>query len=161
MTDPIALICMLTGCTEEDANRVFNETEDVIDAIDRILEKKPSAINEYIESKKRPRQVTPEEKIVGSFREKLKELDNLISTALYRPLREELAEMRGRHGETVLQNNYSQECLPPSPQSKVEIQETACLSQSECSCDLQSRGQIPPCSDLRCLQSCQDQEKGL
>lgn len=158
MADPIQTICSLTGCSEEEAKRAFDETEDVVEAVDRLLEKKPSAAEKFL-NKKRTREVTPEEEIIGPVRKIMKLMDEKISTSLYRPLREELAEMRDRHEETVQQNNYSQECLLPSLELKAETQGIACPSQSEYSSGLQSNGQTLPCSDHQSLQLSQDQGK--
>ena len=53
MTDPLETICNLTGCTLEDATQVYNETKDVIEAVDRLLAKPQSAADKYIQSKKK------------------------------------------------------------------------------------------------------------
>lgn len=161
MTDPLETICNLTGCSMEDAERVYNETKDLVEAVDRLLEKRQSAADKYIESKRIKKEVTEEEKIIAPIRTMLKQMDDNISTSLNQRERAESAERLARLGEMVLQNNCSQECQIPSLESEAERQETACPSQFECSCDLQSSGQTLPCSDLQSLQSYQDQEKEL
>jgi hypothetical protein len=157
MTDPIETICNLTGCSHEEAERVYNETKDMIEAVDRLLETKPSSAEKYIQSKKKPKQVTEEEKIIGPYRAYLKELDEKRSTSLGQHGHEGSVEMLDRHAEMVLQNNCSQECQLPSLQSAVETRETACPSQSEYSCDSQLNVQTSPCSGLQSLQSFQGQ----
>jgi hypothetical protein len=126
MNDPIQTIRSLTGCTEEQANKAFDETEDIIEAVDRLLEKKPSPADKFLSGKKRPREVTPEETVIGPIRTMLKTLDEKTSTMLYRPVRGEQAETQDPLVEKVLQSSYFQECQLPSLQSKVEKQETVC-----------------------------------
>lgn len=157
MADPIQTICSLTGCMQEEAERAFAETEDVIEAVDRLLEKKPSKADKYIIGKKRPREVTPEEQVVGKFRNTLKHFDDLVSTSLYQPSREGQGEMPTHHEGKALQSSCFQECQLPSLQSEVERQGTACQLQSECSCDSQLNGQTLPCSDRQCPQPCREQ----
>jgi hypothetical protein len=137
MADPIQMICSLSGCTQEEAERAFTETEDVIEAVDRLLAKKPSAADKYLSGKKRPREVTPEEQVVSKFRNTLKHFDDLVSTSLYRPAHEGQDETRDPHEETAQQTNCFQQCQLPSLQEGAQTQETACPLQSECSSDLQ------------------------
>ena len=157
MADPIQMICSLSGCTQEEAERAFTETEDVIEAVDRLLAKKPSAADKYLSGKKRPREVTPEEQVVSKFRNTLKHFDDLVSTSLYRPAHEGQGETRDPHEETAQQNSYFQECQLPSLRSEVETRETAYPSQFECSSCSPSSGQTQPYSDRQCPQSSQVQ----
>ena len=60
MADPIETVCLLTGCTEAEAEKALAETEDLVEAVDRLLEKKPSPAEKFLSEKKRPRKVTPE-----------------------------------------------------------------------------------------------------
>jgi hypothetical protein len=153
MTDPLETICNLTGCTIEQAERAYFETRDIVDAVDLLLERKPSAIDKYIQSKKKQIEVTEEEKIIKPIREMLKQLDEKIATSLGQRGYEGSVETLARPSEMVLQNNCSQECQLPSLQSEAGTQGTVCQSQSECSCDSQLNGQTQPCSGLRCPQS--------
>ena len=157
MTDPVQMVCTLTGCTQEEAEKVLNDTEDVVEAVDRLLVKKPSNADKYLSEKKRSRELTPEEQIVSKFRPTLQQFDKLVSTSLYQPVREELNETQVLHEETAQQNSYSQECQLPSLQSEVETQGTACPSLSGCSCGSPSSGQTPHGSGPQCPQSCQVQ----
>lgn len=159
MSDPIQTVCLLTGCTEEEADRALMETEDIVDAVDRLLEKKPSPADKYINSKKRAREVTPEEEIVQPIRAMMKKFDEVRPISLYQREPEVLDEMQDLPEETVQQNNYSQECQLPSLESKAQKQETAYQLPSEYSCDSQSNDQTSLCSDLQSLQLSQVQEK--
>jgi hypothetical protein len=159
MSDPIQTVCSLTGCTEEEAKQALNQTEDIVDAVDHLLEKKPSPAEKFLTGKKRPREVTPEEEIIRPIRTMMKEFDEKTSTLLYRPLREEPAEKRDPLVEKVLQSSYFQECQLPSLESEAEKQETACQSQFGCSSCSQSNGQTQPCSDRQCPQLSQVQGK--
>ena len=158
MADPIQTICTLTGCSQHEAEKTLNETEDVVEAVDRLLEKKPSAADKILSGKKRPREVTPEEQIIGKYRDTLKHFDNLVSTSLYRPSHVERAETQVRPEEKAPQSSCSQEYPQPSRLSVVQIPEIVYPSQSECSCGSQSNGQTSHDSDRQCPQSCQGQE---
>ena len=125
MSDPIQTICSLTGCTEDEAKRVFDETEDVIEAVDRLLEKKPSVAEKIINERKRVRQVTPEEELIGPIRKMLKTIDEKRPISLYQPEHVEQVEKQDHHEEMVQQNNCSQECQLPSLESEAQKQGTA------------------------------------
>ena len=158
MADPLETICELAGCSRDDAEKVYSETNDVVEAVDRLLAKPQSSAEKYIQSKKPKKEVTEEEKIIAPYRKYLKELDEkMSSTSLSQHGHEGSVERLVRPAEMVLQNNCSQECQLPSLQSEVETQGTACQSQSGCSCGSQLNDQTLPCSDLQCPQSCQDQ----
>ena len=157
MTDPVETICNLSGCSYDHAKQMYEITGDIVEAVDRLLELKPSAADKYIQSKRVKREVTEEEKIIAPYRAILKEIDEKMSTSLGQHGHEGSVEMLDRHEEMVLQNNCSQECQIPSLQSEAGKQETACQLQSECSCDLQLNDQTLPYSGPQCLQSCQDQ----
>lgn len=156
MTDPLETICNLTGCSMETAEKVYDETKDVVEAVDKLLEIKESAANKYIQRKKRKLEETEEEKIIKPYRKILKEFDSILEGQLSHG--GSTAKL-DRHEETVQQNNCSQECQLPSLELKAETQETAYPSQSEYSSCLQSNDQTLPCSDHQSLQSCQDQGK--
>ena len=157
MADPIETICNLAGCSYEDAKKMYEVTNDIVEAVDRLLEPTLSAAEKYIQSKKPKREVTEEEKIIGPYRVILKEFDEKMSTSLGQHGHEGSVERLDHHEEMVLQNNCSQECQIPSLESVAEKQETACQLQSECSCDSQSNDQTSPCSGPQCPQSYQDQ----
>ena len=135
MADPLETIQTLTGCSEEDAKRVYEETKDLVESVDRLLEKRQSAVDKYIQSRKRKREVTEEEKVIAPYRAVLKEFDNRMPTSLSQHGHEGSVETLARPVEMVLQNNCSQECQLPSLQSEVQTQGTACPSQFGYSCD--------------------------
>jgi hypothetical protein len=145
MSQSIDMICTLTGCNYEMATEAFNETGDVTLSVDKILFKTE------LPTKKKPKMDETQEEI-KKIREVMKEFDkkmderpdstiNQFSTSLSRREREESVLTPTHLLETVLQNNYSQECQLPVLEEEVEKQETACQSQSESICDLLSNGQ--------------------
>jgi hypothetical protein len=158
MTDPVEMICNLAGCSREDAKIVYSETNDVVEAVDRLLIRTTSAADKYIQGKKRTYEVTEEEKIIRPYREVLKDMDEKMSTSLNRRGHEGSVEKLVHHEEMALQNSCSQECLLPSLQSEVQKQGTVCQSLSECSSGSPSSGQTSLCSDHQSPQSSLGQE---
>ena len=146
MQEQIDMICTLTGCDVVMASEVYSQTKDVTLAVDKILFK-----TELPSKKKQVRDAVS--KKISEIRELMQEIDKQMdarpdstinqfpATLLNRPVREVLDERRVRHGETVLQNNYSQECQLPVLQLEAQIPETVCQSQSESTCDLPLHGQ--------------------
>jgi hypothetical protein len=114
MSDPIETICNLTGCTREDAQRVYDETKDIVEAVDKLLEKVSSPAEKYI--KKRVRQVTPEEELMAPVRKIMKAFDENMTTSLSQHGHVGQVEQIAPHEETVQQNNCSQKCQLPSLQ---------------------------------------------
>ena len=157
MSDPIQIICTLTGCTQTEAEQAYDRTQDTVEAIDLLLAVPKSTATSNL--KKRPREVTPEEHIIAPIRKMLKEMDDKRSTSMYQREYEGSVEMLDLPEETVPQSNCAPECQPFSHQSGAQRQETVCLSQSECSCDLQSNDQTLPCSGQGCFQSIHLPEK--
>lgn len=141
MSDPIQIICSLTGCTEEEAKQAYNKTEDVIEAVDLLLATPDLPANKYINSKKRKREVTPEEEIIGPYRKILKEIDDRMSISLHQRGCEESSVTIVPREEKVQQSNCSRQCLLLSQEEEVQKPETVCQLQSECSCDSLSNGQ--------------------
>lgn len=140
------MICTLTGCNQDMARIIYHETKDVTLAVDKILFK-----TELPSTKKKQVRDEVSEKI-AEIRETMKEFDkkmderpdstvNHFPISLSRRVREVSNARLARRGETVLQNNYSQECQLPVLQSEAQTPETVCLSQSELTCDLPSHGQ--------------------
>ena len=139
------MICTLTGCDQDMAREVFNQTGDVTLAVDKILFK-----TELPPKKKRVLDEVGSE--LEKIRETMKELDkqmdsrpestiNQYSTSSSRLAREVSVSRPVHRGETVLQNNYSQEYQLPVLQSEAQTQETVCPSQSESICDSPSHAQ--------------------
>ena len=140
MSDPIHIICNLTGCDEEDAQRIYAETRDIVEAVDRLLAKPVSAADKYTPPKKE-KVLTEEQKILAEAREILKRFDEERSTFQGQRVDEGSSVTQLRHEEMVLQNNCSQQCQLASLEEVAQTQETACPLQSECSSDLQSSDQ--------------------
>ena len=145
MQDQIDIICTLTGCDQTMAKEAFSETNDVTLAADKILFK-----TELPSKKKQVRDEVSE--TIAEIRETMKEFDkkmderpdstvNHFPISLSRRVREVSNARLARRGETVLQNNYSQECRLPVLVEEVEKPETACQLQSESICDSPSHDQ--------------------
>lgn len=151
MSDPIQIICTLTGCTQEEAEEAYDKTQDTVEAVDLLLEVPKSTATSNL--KKRPREVTQEEQIIAPIRKMLKEMDEKRSTSSYQRGYAGSVEMLDPPEETAPQNSCAPECQPFAHQSEAQKQETACPSQFECSYDLQLNDQTLPCSDRECSQS--------
>lgn len=128
MSGEIETICELSGCSKEDALKAWEEFGDVVEAVDNLLPGKVS---------KKTKELSDEQQFFKEMRETLKLMDEKRQVNLVSPEPCEQDEQQDHHEETVLQNNYFQECQIPSLESKVEKQEIVCQSQSERSCDLQ------------------------
>jgi len=116
------MICSISGCSEEEAKKVFQETEDVVDAIDKLIEKKPMNYEKYIPAK--PTQILTEEQIeIRKVRELMKKLDDKMSTSLDQPGCVEPNVQQVLREEMALQNNDSQQCQLLSQESEVQIPE--------------------------------------
>ena len=135
------MIVEMAGCSEEDAKRVYAEVGDVAEAVDILMPKPKSTADKYIEKLKPKPIVSEEQKWCRQVREVLKEMDDKKSTASNQPELGERSEHCILPEEKVQQNNCFQECHLPALESGAQIQETACPSQSECSCDSPSSGQ--------------------
>lgn len=147
MSDPIQIICSLTGCTEEQAKEAYDKTEDTVEAIDLLLGAPKSTTVQF---KKRPREVTPEEQIIAPIRKMLKEIDEKRATSSYQRGYEGSVEMLDLHEETAPQSSCVPEYQMPAPESAVQRQETAYPSRSGCFCDSRSSGRTSPYSDQEC-----------
>lgn len=149
MSDPIQIICNLTGCTEDEANEAYDRTEDIVEAVDLLLEAPKSTTVNF---KKRPREVTPEEQIIAPIRKMLKEIDEKRATSSYQRGYEGSVEMLDHREETAPQSSCVPEYQPPARRSEVQTRETAYPSRSGCFCDSQSSGRTSPYSDQECSQ---------
>ena len=141
MSDPIDTICNLTGCTRDQAEETYHETQDVVEAVDRLLQKPVSAADKYVNKNRKVQELTEEQKILKKTREILKRFDEERSNFAGQRVSEGSSVTQLHRGEMALQNNCSQECQLPSLESTAQTQETACPLQSEYSCDLQSSDQ--------------------
>lgn len=140
MSDPIDTICDLANCSREDAERVYYETKDIVEAVDRLLVKPVCAADKYTKLK-RQQTLTDDQKLLAQTREVLKRFDEERSTFQGQRVDEGSSVTQLHHEEMVLQNNCSQQCQLASLEEGAQKQETVCQLQSECSCDLQSNDQ--------------------
>ena len=147
MSDPIQVICSLTGCTEEQANEAYDRTEDIVEAVDLLL-----ASSKTTPMPKRLREITPEEEIMGPIRKLMKKFDEERSTSSNQHGYEGSVEKLDLHGEKVPQSNYVQECQIPVQGLVAQTPEIVCQSQSGCSSYSQLHGQTLPYSDQECSQ---------
>jgi len=140
MSDPIDTICLLADCTRDQAEEVYYETRDIVEAVDRLLMKPVCAADKYMRPKKENK-LTEEQKLLKQAGELLKKFDEERSTFQGQHVDEGSGVTQLPHEEMVLQNNYSQQCQLASLEEVAQRQETACQLQSECSCDSQLKVQ--------------------
>ncbi len=144
MSRAVETIMELTGCSEDDAQRVYAETNDVEDAVDKILPPAKNAARRFYDAIKPVRVYTEEEKQIRILRDSLKAMDaehakrSILSN---QPDCVAQVEQNTPREETVPQSNCYQECQLPSLQSEAQKLETVCPSPSECSSGLPSNGQ--------------------
>ena len=104
------LICSLTGCSEEEATKAYEQTHDTVEAIDLIMVK-PVVIQATLPRKRKREDITSEEEEVEKMRETLEVFDNEIDKKLATGARLAASgsdATPSHHEETVQQNN----CLP-------------------------------------------------
>ncbi len=141
MNSHIQTIIELTGCTEDDAMRVYAETNDVEDAVDKLLPPAKNAARKYYEAIKPVREYTQEQQEIKQLRDALKKMDDERLTSLNpRGFVAPSAPNNLREG-MALQSNCDQECQLPALQLEAEIPEIVCLLPSECSSDSLSNAQ--------------------
>lgn len=141
MNKHIETIIELTGCSEDEAMRVYAETNDVEDAVDKILPPAKNSSRKYYEALKPVRTYTQEEQDIKQLRDVLKKMDNERLTSLNPRGFVVPSAPNNLREETAQQNNCDQECQLPVLQSEAQIPETACQLPSEYSSDLQSNVQ--------------------
>lgn len=131
MNSHVRTIIELTGCTEDDAMRVYAETNDVEDAVDKLLPPVKNSARKYCDAIRPVRVYTEEEKAIRELRNTMKKMDDERLTAL-NPRGFVVPNVQStRHAEMVPQSNCDQECQLPVLQSEAQKQETACQSLSE------------------------------
>jgi hypothetical protein len=133
MNKHIQTIIELTGCSEDDAMRVYAETNNVEDAVDKLLPPAKNQSRKYYESIKPVRVYTQEEQEIKKLRDTLKKMDDERLTSL-NPRGFVVPSAPNTHrAEMALQSNYDQECQLPVLQSEAQTPGTACQLPSECS----------------------------
>ena len=141
MNSHIQTIIELTGCSEDDAMRVYAETNDVEDAVDRLLPPAKNAARKYYEAIKPMRTYTEQEKQIKVLRDELKKMDDARLTSLNPRGFVVPSAPNTLHEGTVQQSNCDQECQLPVLQSEAQIPEIACLLPSEYSSGSQLNAQ--------------------
>jgi len=136
MNRHIQTIIELTGCSEDDAMRVYAETNDVEDAVDKLLPQAKNQARKYYDAIKPVRVYTHEEQEIKKLRDILKKMDEKHLTLLNPRGFVAPSATNNLREEMVLQNNCDQECQLPVHQSEAQIPGTACQLPSECSSDL-------------------------
>ena len=138
MSRAIETIIELTGCSEDDAQRVYAETNDVEDAVDKILPPAKNAARKYYDAIRPFRNYTQQEKDFRIMRDSLKAMDEehaKRSTSSNQPESAVQVVQSTPREETVQQNSYYQECQIPALELEAQIPEIVCLLPSECSSD--------------------------
>ena len=126
MNKNIQTIIELTGCSEDDAMRVYAETNDVGDAVDKLLPPAKNQARKYYEAIKPVRTYTQEEQEIKKLRTALKKMDDERLTSLNPRGFVAPSAPNTHRAETVLQSNCDQECQLPVLQSEAQTPETAC-----------------------------------
>lgn len=140
MNKHIQTIIELTGCSEDEAMRVYAETNNVEDAVDKILPPSKNAARKYYEAVKPVRTYTQEEQDIKQLRDILKKMDDIYLNSSNPRGFAGLGVPRTLPEETAPQNSYGQECQLPALQLEAQIPEIVCLLPSECSSGSQSNG---------------------
>jgi hypothetical protein len=101
MSDPLNMICEISGCSRDRAAEVFEQTKDVVEAIDFLMEKRDLPSQKYIPAKFE--QVLTKEQIeVRKVRSVMKEMDDKRGpTLLNRPAQDLPGERPARPEEKV------------------------------------------------------------
>lgn len=126
MNKNIQTIIELTGCSEDDAMRVYAETNNVEDAVDKLLPPAKNTARKYYEAIKPVRVYTQEEQEIKKLRDTLKKMDDERLTSLNPRGFVAPSGTKTHHEGMVLQRNCDQECQLPALQSEAQIPETAC-----------------------------------
>ena len=136
MSRAVETIMELTGCSEDDAQRVYAETNDVEDAVDKILPPAKNTARKFYDAIKPVRVYTEEEKQIRILRESLKVMDaehDKRSILSNQPGSVAQVEHCSLPIAKEPQSNCYQECQMPVLQSEAQKPEIACQSPSECS----------------------------
>jgi hypothetical protein len=119
----------LTGCTQDEAQFAYNETEDIVDAVESVLNKiapLPKSVTLSNPRKRRREDMTPDEEHVQNLRPTMELMNNEIESKITSTQRaaSSRAETQNLREETALRNNCSQEYQLPSVESEAQTQET-------------------------------------
>jgi hypothetical protein len=135
MNKNIQTIIELSGCSEDEAMKAYAETNDVEDAVDKLLPPAKNTARKYYEAIKPVRTYTEEEKKIKTLRDTLKKMDDERLTSLNPRGFVAPSATNTLHEGMAQQSNYGQECQLPALQLEAEIPEIVCLLPSEHSSD--------------------------
>ena len=129
MTDCIALIVSLTGCSEQEARDVYQLKGDTVDAVEYIMNKYnpiPKSVELSNPRKRRRDDITPEEEHVQTLRPTMEQMNREIESKITSNQRAPSsgAVTQILHEEKVLQSNCLQVCQLPSVPEEAQTQET-------------------------------------
>jgi hypothetical protein len=136
MSRAVEIIMNITGCSEDDAQRVYAETNNVEDAVDKLFYMPHSVSRKYIEKIKPVKTVNDNQK---RLREEMEKLDDVHSKRSISSNQPDCVAQVGQstpREETVPQSNCYQECQMPSLESEAQKPEIVCPSPSGYSCGL-------------------------
>jgi hypothetical protein len=124
MADHIMLVCSLAGCSEEEARQAMLDTNDPVEAIDRLMKKTECAGDKYSRPTSRQRvDITEDEAYLNNIRSTMKLMDSQIYDkviASNQPYDSLPAGTHTHHEERALQNSYEQQCQLPSVEEEAE-----------------------------------------
>lgn len=129
MSRAVEIIMNITGCSEDDAQRVYAETNNVEDAVDKLFCMPYSVSRKYIEKIKPVKVVNEDQETSRHLREQMKKIDeehSKRSILSNQPDCVAQVEQSTHREETVPQSNYYQECQIPALESEAQKPETAC-----------------------------------
>jgi len=116
--------------------RVYAETNNVEDAVDKLLPPAKNQARKYYDAIRPVRVYTHEEQEIKKLRDVLKKMDEKHLTLLNPRGFVGPSAPNNLREEMVLQNNCDQECQLPVHQSEAQTPETACQLPSEYSSGL-------------------------
>ena len=131
MNSHIQTIIELTGCSEDEAMRVYAETNDVEDSIDKILPPMKNSARKYYEAIKPVRVYTEEEIQIKTLRDTLKKMDDERLNASNPRGFVAPSAQSSRPEEKAPQSNCDQGYRQPALQLEAQIPEIVCLLPSE------------------------------
>jgi len=145
MSRAVEIIMNITGCSEDDAQRVYAETNNVEDAVDKLFCMPESKSRKHIEKIKPVKVVNEYQETSRLLREQMKKLDEVHSKRSISSNQPDCAaqvEQSTPREETVPQSNCYQECQMPVLEVEAQKLEIVCPSPSGYSCGLRLSDQI-------------------
>ncbi len=160
--DAVEKVMNLAFCTEEEARVALHETDgDIVEAIDILLKVPPTL------AAPKQKEMDDVQKFFKKLREDTQKMNEEIEesikvknlTSSNQHAASVSVDLPCLHEETAPQNSCYPGCPPPSRESEVQTQETACPSLSECSSDSPLNDQISHDSGHQFPLSSLDQER--